>query len=106
MRTNTVLISPFFLKVWVVITGLTIADSLSLSLRIFEVVVSDEVACNRNHKLSNPRSFLPSTYCHYFPTLIIPSQELTFPWKLAAYLIFILRLAFSYIIHARLHPYV
>ena len=106
LRTNTVLISAFFLKVWTVITGLTITDSLSLRLRKFEVVVSDEVACNQNHKLSNPPSLSPSTYCHYFHTLLIPSQELTFPWEPAAYLIFILRLAFSYIIHARFHPYV
>ena len=33
VRTGTVLISPFFLKVWTVITGLTITDSLSLRLR-------------------------------------------------------------------------
>ena len=33
VRTNTVLISLFFLKVWTVITGLTITDSLSLRLR-------------------------------------------------------------------------
>ena len=32
-NTDTILISPFFLKVWTVITGLTITDSLLLSLR-------------------------------------------------------------------------
>ena len=106
LRTNTVLISPFFLKVWTLITGLTITDSLSLRLRIFEVVVSDEVVCNQNHKLSNPPSLLASTYCNYFRTLLIPSQEPTFSWEPAVYLIFILCLAFSYIIHAHFHPYV
>ena len=33
VRTDTVLISPFFLELWTVITGLTITDSLSLILR-------------------------------------------------------------------------
>ena len=33
VRTDTVLISPFFLKAWKMITGLTIADSLSLRLK-------------------------------------------------------------------------
>ena len=43
------------------------------------VVVSDEDACNRNDKLSNPLSLIPSTYCHYFNTQLIPSQQLTLP---------------------------
>ena len=64
------------------ITGLTITDSLSLRLR----KVSDVDACNRNDKLFNPFSLIPSTYCHYFHTLLIPSQELTFPWKPVAQL--------------------
>ena len=46
--------------------------------------VSDEDACNQNGKPSNPSSPIPSTYCHYFHTLLIPSQELTFPYKPAA----------------------
>ena len=33
VRNDTFLISPFFLKIWTVITGLTISDSLSLWLR-------------------------------------------------------------------------
>ena len=33
VRRDTSLISPFFLKVWTVITGLTITDSLSYRLR-------------------------------------------------------------------------
>ena len=33
VRTGTVLISPFLLKVWTVVTGLTIPDSLSFRLR-------------------------------------------------------------------------
>ena len=32
VRNDTVLISPFFLKVWTMVTGLTITDSLSLRL--------------------------------------------------------------------------
>ena len=43
--------------------------------------ISDEDACNRNRKLSNSPSLILSTYCHYFHTLLIPSQELTFPLK-------------------------
>ena len=46
---------------------------------VLQIVVSDEDACNRNDKLSNPPSLIPSTYCHYFNTQLIPSQQLTFP---------------------------
>ena len=73
MRTQTVLISPFFLKVWTAIAGLTITDSSLLRLRKL-------VYC-RCGKLSNPPSFIPSTYFHYFYTLLIPPQELAFSWK-------------------------
>ena len=31
---------------------------------VLQVVVSDEDACNRNDKQSNPPSLIPSTYCH------------------------------------------
>ena len=31
---------------------------------------------------------IPSTYCHYFQTLLIPEQELTFLWKPVAWLDF------------------
>ena len=48
---------------------------------VLQVVVSNEDACNRNGKLSSPPLIIPSTYCHYFHTLLIPSQELTFSWK-------------------------
>ena len=85
MRTDTVLISPFFLKVWTVITGLTITDSLfgqALNIGVLQVVVSNEDdACNRNDKPFNPPSLIPSNYCHYFYTLLIPSQKLIFLWK-------------------------
>ena len=70
---HTVLISPFFIKVWAVITGLTIADSSSLRLR--------KLLYWRCDKTSNPPSFIPSTYCRYFHTLLILPQELTFLWK-------------------------
>ena len=73
VRTETVLMPPFFLEVWTAIIGLTITDSLSLRLRKL-------VYC-RCCKPSNPPSFIPLNYCHYFHTLLIPPQELTFPWK-------------------------
>ena len=57
VRTDTILHSFFFLKVWTGITGLTITNSLSL-------VASDVDACNHNRKPSNPPSPLLSTYCH------------------------------------------
>ena len=41
----------------------------------------EDDACNRNDKPFNPPSPIPSTYCHYFHTLLIPSQKLTFLWK-------------------------
>ena len=66
---DTVLVSPFFLKVWTVVTGLTTTDS-------------NEDACYWNLKPSNLPSPIPSNYCYYFHTLLIPSQELTYPSKL------------------------
>ena len=55
---------------------------------ILQVIVSDENIRNRNKKLSNPLSLITSTYCHYIQTLLIQSQELTFPWKPVASLDF------------------
>ena len=52
VRIDTFLISPFFLKVWTAITGLTITDSLSLRLR--------KVVYCRYGKPSNPPFFIPS----------------------------------------------
>ena len=69
---------------------------------VLDVVVSDEDVCNWNGKPSRPPALTPSTFCHYFYTLLIPSQELTF--LNLVQLIFILSLAFSYSIHALLHP--
>ena len=46
---------------------------------VFQVVFSDEDACNWNSKLSKTPCLIPSTYCYYFHTLLIPSQELIFP---------------------------
>ena len=46
---------------------------------VLQVVVSDEDTCDQNGKPSDAPSFILSTYCHYFYTLLIPSQELIFP---------------------------
>ena len=48
---------------------------------VLQVAISDEEARNRNGKLSNPPSLISSTYCHFFHTLLILSQELTFTLK-------------------------
>ena len=45
---------------------------------VLQVLVSAEDACNWNGKPSKPPSLILSTYCHYFYTLLIPSQELEF----------------------------
>ena len=58
-----------------------VIDSLLLRLEKLEVVVSDEDAWNRNGKPFNLSSLIPSPYCHYYHILLIPSQELTLPWK-------------------------
>ena len=42
-----------------------------------QVLVSDTGTSNRSDKLFSP----PSTYCHYFDTQLLLSQELTFPLK-------------------------
>ena len=59
--------------------GLLIAQAQKINS--LQIIVSDADACNWNEKLSNPPSLIPSTYCHLFHTLLIPSQELTFLWK-------------------------
>ena len=46
-----------------------------------DVLVFDEDASNRNVKLFNPPSLIPSIHCHYFHTLLTPSQELRFQRK-------------------------
>ena len=78
VRTDTVLTSPFFLKVWTVIKGLTITDSLSLRIRKLVYCIG---VLNPNGKPFNPASPIHSAFFHYFHTLLIQSQELTFPWK-------------------------
>ena len=77
------------------ITGLTITDFLSLNFYKFGILqlmkrmkISDEDACSRNSKLFNSPSLIPPVYCHYFDTLLKPSQELTLPWKPVALLNF------------------
>ena len=65
MSTDTVLISPFFFKLWTMITGLIINDSY----------------CSDSENWSNLPFLIPSTYFHYFHILLIAPQELTFPWK-------------------------
>ena len=92
MRNDTILTSPFFLK----ITKLVYCRKLVLG------AVSDEDVCNWNGKPSDPPSLIPSNYCHYFHTLLIPPQELTF--RNLFKLIFILSLTFSYSTHDAFHP--
>ena len=92
VRNDTILTSPFFLK----ITKLVYCRKLVLG------AVSDEDVCNWNGKPSNPPSLIPSNYCHYFHTLLIPPQELTF--RNLFKLIFILSLTFSYSTHDAFHP--
>ena len=55
---------------------------------VLHVVVSDEDAYIRNGKPSNSPFLIPSIYCHYLYTLLIPSSELKFPRKSAALLDF------------------
>ena len=64
VETDTALISPFFLKVQILITGLTITDSLLFRLKIgvLQKVISDEDARNQNAKPSNSSSIIPSIY--------------------------------------------
>ena len=47
----------------------------NLSLLLL-VVASDEGVCNWKGKPPNSPSLIPSTICHYFHTLLIPSQKL------------------------------
>ena len=48
---------------------------------VWQLVVTDEYACNQNRKQSNSPFPIPSTYIHNFHTLLTPWQELTFPYK-------------------------
>ena len=104
LRTDTILIFPFFLEVLTEKTGLAVADTLSVRLRIpvLQVVDSDEDTCDQNGKPSNRSSLIPSGYCHHFHTLLIPLQKLIFTWKPVGFLIFFLSLAFSYNFNAPL----
>ena len=52
-----------------------------------QVKDSDGDACKWNGKLFSPPSLIPQIYFHYFDTLPIPLQELTFPWKSVASLL-------------------
>ena len=97
VRIDTVLISPFFLKVWTVITGLTHNDYLLLRLK--------KLVCSRCGKPSNLPSHTSSTYCHYFHNQLMLPQELKFFLKLFN-LILILLLPFSCTNHTLLYPYV
>ena len=64
VRTDTVLISVFFLKVQTGITGLTITDSLAQAPKIgvLQVVVSDEDPYNQNGKPSKPTAITSIPY--------------------------------------------
>ena len=101
MRTDTVLISHFYSKYgsdnraynhWLFIA---VAHKIGLLQVINMTKISDEDACNSNGKLSNSPSLIPSTYCHYFHTLLAPSQEHTFSWKPVASLKFSILLYYS-----------
>ena len=70
VRSDTILIFYFFLKVSKVIAGLTITDFFLLRLGILMYCWCI--------KSSNPTHLIPSIYCHYFQTLLIPPQEFTF----------------------------
>ena len=78
VRTQAVLISPFLLmdsdnrahNPWFPIAQVQ-------KIGVLRVVISDEYACNRNGKPSNPPSLIPSTYYYDFHTLL----KLIFPWK-------------------------
>ena len=48
---------------------------------VLQVVFADQYAFNWNGKPFSPPSLIPSIYNYYFDTLLISSQELTFPWK-------------------------
>ena len=89
VRTDTVLISPFFLKAWKTITGLTIADSLSLRLKKWYIESSSLwwrclqsewqiIQSTFSHTL-NPLSLLP------YPTntitrTLIPKETSSVTW--------------------------
>ena len=82
VTTGTVLIFPFFLRLWTVITGFTIfLIAQAQKMCVLKVVVSDKDACNRNGKPFSHPFLIPSSYCYYFHTILIPSQELTFVWE-------------------------
>ena len=101
VRTDTFLISFFFLKVWKVITAFTITDSLSLRLRT--------LMYSRCDKPSYPPFLISSTYCYYFQTLCATNTTTrTYipPEKQLLKLIFIKFLAFLYTNHAPIHPHV
>ena len=70
VKSDTILISYFFLKVSKVIAGLTITDFFLQRFRILMYCW-----CIKSY---NPTHLIPSIYCHYFQTLLIPPQEFTF----------------------------
>ena len=82
VTTDTVLIFPFFLRLWTGITGFTIfLIAQAQKMCVLKVVVSDKDASNRNGKPFSHPFLIPSSYCYYFHTILIPSQELTFVWE-------------------------
>ena len=91
--TDTVLISPFFLKVstgMTGLTGLTIIDALSLRLRKLVYCRTQSLMKMLAIKMANHLILLLSyvNLLSFLPYPTIPSQELTFPWKQAAKLDF------------------
>ena len=67
------LISPFFLKVWTVIAGLT-------QNHWFFTAQTQKIDTLQVWQTIQP-TFSNTPYFHYFQIQLIPLQELTFPWK-------------------------
>ena len=109
VRTDTVLISPIFLKILAVIAGLTITDSLSLRLRKL-------MYCRQQSLMKILAIGMANYPIHFFPypqSIVItcipylyPHMGSHFPENQLLNLILILSLAFSYTIHAPLHSYI
>ena len=61
VRTDTVLVSSFFLEVWTRKTGLTIRFLITQAQKIgvLQVVDSDKDACDKNGEPFNPLSPIP-----------------------------------------------
>ena len=94
MKTGTALILPCFLEALIRITALIITGSLHISQNqktgMFQVAVSEDWYFNENGKPVTPSSSLPSTYYHYFNTLLTPTKDLTHPCDFSLHISFFL----------------